>query len=421
MNEALDTRLARAATHGDAARLAQLIADLEGADWAVLYATETDLLAAVASLTTAPVLRVDPRLPLASGTAAAAGLRVESFEADWRGSGAVWLADVDDRALKRARKADVKIIVDGAFHTPRALERGAALVAYRDAAALTGFTDANFSVLVGLGDQPALPDRAPAGLTVTLALRDLATLRARRAEQARTAAQLAERLGARADLVSPTTLQVHGELPGTRLFAAGVPLGGVTSARLDVPGGAVLSVGLEDTEDLWRDLSGDVDASNLADEATPETLEPESAAPTEASAEAAFTDDAATDDAATDGTSASTAAEQEAAEETPSAPAPLTPDLPDAPDVAAGESADPTQGLTDEQLATFERLREWRNAEARRQEVSRFIIASNATLAEIARHAPQTEAELRQVRGMGPERVRKYAGVILNMLRGARA
>ncbi len=50
--------------------------------------------------------------------------------------------------------------------------------------------------------------------------------------------------------------------------------------------------------------------------------------------------------------------------------------------------------------------------------MSRFIIASNATLAELARRAPQTETELREVRGMGPERVRKYADKILNMLRG---
>ena len=85
----------------------------------------------------------------------------------------------------------------------------------------------------------------------------------------------------------------------------------------------------------------------------------------------------------------------------------MTPDLPPA------ESKDPTEGLSDEQRAAYARLRDWRNAEAKRQDISRFIIASNATLAEIARTAPRDEAELRKVRGMGPERVRKYGQALL--------
>ena len=86
----------------------------------------------------------------------------------------------------------------------------------------------------------------------------------------------------------------------------------------------------------------------------------------------------------------------------------LVPDLPP----SAG-AADPAEGLSDEQRATYARLRDWRNAEAKRQEISRFIIASNATLAEIARSAPSDEAQLRKVRGMGPERIRKYGAAIL--------
>ena len=66
----------------------------------------------------------------------------------------------------------------------------------------------------------------------------------------------------------------------------------------------------------------------------------------------------------------------------------------------------------------YARLREWRNAEAKRQDISRFIIASNATLAEIARRVPYTEADLKAVKGMGPERLRKYGDKILEVVRG---
>lgn len=89
----------------------------------------------------------------------------------------------------------------------------------------------------------------------------------------------------------------------------------------------------------------------------------------------------------------------------------LPPDLP-----AAKE--DPAANLSDEQAAVYARLREWRNAEAKRQEISRFIIASNATLAEIARRVPYTDADLKAVKGMGPERMKKYGDKILEVVRG---
>lgn len=97
-------------------------------------------------------------------------------------------------------------------------------------------------------------------------------------------------------------------------------------------------------------------------------------------------------------------------------PTVIAPDLP-AGAVTEGKE-DPAADLSDEQAAVYARLREWRNAEAKRQEISRFIIASNATLAEIARRVPYTEADLRAVRGMGPERLRKYGDKILDVVRG---
>ncbi|MFC3832224.1 MULTISPECIES: HRDC domain-containing protein [Deinococcus] len=104
------------------------------------------------------------------------------------------------------------------------------------------------------------------------------------------------------------------------------------------------------------------------------------------------------------------------AEPTPDTAPLIAPDLP----VAAvdGGKDDPAATLSDEQAAVYARLREWRNAEAKRQDISRFIIASNATLAEIARRVPYTEADLKAVKGMGPERLRKYGDKILEVVRG---
>lgn len=105
-------------------------------------------------------------------------------------------------------------------------------------------------------------------------------------------------------------------------------------------------------------------------------------------------------------------AAEPAAPETPA----LTPDLPATPEATGPDSV--ASDLTGEQAAIYARLREWRNAEAKRQEISRFIIASNATLAEIARRVPYTPEDLRAVRGMGPGRLEKYGQKILEVVRG---
>ncbi|MFC4452488.1 HRDC domain-containing protein [Deinococcus sonorensis] len=116
--------------------------------------------------------------------------------------------------------------------------------------------------------------------------------------------------------------------------------------------------------------------------------------------------------------------EEQGGAATPELTGPPTPDVaPDPepmppPDLPPEGSADPTADLTEQQQAIFARLREWRNAEAKRQAVSRFIIASNATLAEIARQVPYTEADLKAVKGMGPERLRRYGEKLLEVVRG---
>ncbi|AFZ66689.1 HRDC domain-containing protein [Deinococcus peraridilitoris] len=400
MNHTFDTRLARAAHPADHTPFADLLAALEGADWALLFPDEAALLSALASLSGGATLRIDPRVPLRGVAARAAGFELGAFDADWRES-LVWTFQPDERAVKRARKAEARLIADVTYAPGSGVfASGVSLAAYRDAGALSGHGDVTFAALLGIGEVPALSGTGVPALAETLLRRDLASLGARRERQQRTAEQLAERLGKRASLVSGALMLVSQTMPSTGLFSAQAALGGVVSARRDTEGETLLSIGLEDIEDLWSDLTGDVALAVVADD-----LEADAAA--QAPEVPAVPGEAADVDDVQD--------EATALHAEPQPEGPLAPDLPQAP--GSGEG-DPTAGLSEEQLAAFERLREWRNAEARRQEVSRFIVASNATLAEIARHAPQNEAELRQVKGMGPERVRKYAERILNMTRG---
>ena len=399
MDHAPETRLARAA-FTNTNRLADLLAELEGADWAMIFPGEAELLRAVTALTGARFLRVEPRLPLAGRAAGAAGIEVASFDADWRDS-LVWLFEPDERHAKRAQKADATLLVDATF-TPGSgfLRRGAQFVTYRNAATLTGHADVPFAALLGVGAAPTMEADALGALAEVLVRRDLATLPLRLDRQARTTRELVNRLGERATYVAGSVLRVQGELPGTRLFSERAPLGGVSAARLPLEDGVLLSAGLESIEDLWQDLTGQpAPVADVVDEPTLELLEPQ---PEDVTAQ--------TDEHADEYVDEHAGASVEPV-------AILPPDLPEAL-VTSAEGTDPTEGLTQAQLAAFERLREWRNAEARRQEVSRFIIASNATLAEIARRAPQSLEELRGVKGMGPERIRKYSETILNMVRG---
>ncbi|MEF2277123.1 HRDC domain-containing protein [Deinococcus sp. YIM 134068] len=544
-----DTRLvALHAERGDPhGRLAGALAALEGADWGLTLAGEAALARQLAALLGPGVLRVDERLGVNRAALAGQGLAAATLDADWTGARAVWLAEPDDRLLRRAARAGVPVIVDATLAPGGGwLGRGAAHVVYRDPVTLTGFGDGHLALLFGTGEAPAPAAPAPADLTVALALRDVATLPLRLARAARTTALLAERLGGGALPFGPTALLLP---PDAAPDTPHLP-GGVLAATRSVEGGVVLTPGLQDVETalsllrenraaepvndpipLVRDLDEEVpggdgpgDRPEEGGEVTPvqdlrpprreerddrfrrdrggrpertpradlprpdrplpdapradepqglervtfEAPEPEQpAAPTTRQAEPVSPPENAPDEETwtpeivfsgpaadpgplptpvSDGPdeaeleptpplASPTKVEETEAQAAPQAPeptpaaepepeaTPALPDLPpDLPTTGAGETGggapDPAADLTDEQAAVYARLREWRNAEAKRQEVSRFIIASNATLAEIARRVPYTQEDLKAVRGMGPERLRKYGEKILEVVRG---
>jgi DNA topoisomerase-3 len=78
-------------------------------------------------------------------------------------------------------------------------------------------------------------------------------------------------------------------------------------------------------------------------------------------------------------------------------------------------SPPPTLDADEERL--FDRLREWRLAEARRRRVPAFRILSDRVLTAICRARPSDEEELLEVSGIGPATSRKYGRSILDRLR----
>ncbi|GGR34276.1 HRDC domain-containing protein [Deinococcus ruber] len=559
MTTPLETLLARAhAQPGEPqARLQDLLSALEGSDWTLLLDGEDALAAQLASVLGPGLIRLDPRLSVNRETFASRGLALASSDGDWKGARAVWLMEPDERALTRARRADVPVIVDATL-SPGGLwtGQGAQFVVYRDAATLSGYGDVRLSALSGMGTAPRRSAPAAADLSVALALRDIGTLALRMNRRTRNAEALTERFQGRALPVSGGVLLLEHDGPSTV-----TPLGGNLSAARAVAAGTLITVGIENPEDAWAILGVALGAQPVASENalfdTPSAqavshplpdegqsiarasvlMEGSSTEPVavDAAPDADFTPMPATTEAPAvqddysdrefvftpppvlpdlpslpslpsvpsqatapslpsqstqnsesdqpqqergrrprrgdrrqdrngapaqpqiqpeivmsesfqRGPASSPSASEhdapqteptadiwpeeaasqntiydapsepevlmEAAESTQDLPLQLPPDLP------AADAADPASDLTDEQQAIYARLREWRNAEAKRQTVSRFIIASNATLAEVARRIPYTADDLKAVKGMGPERLRKYGDKILDVVRG---
>ena len=84
-----------------------------------------------------------------------------------------------------------------------------------------------------------------------------------------------------------------------------------------------------------------------------------------------------------------------------------------------------TQDLSGVDLSLREYLREWRRETAKEQNVSAFIVMTDATLNEICRIRPNSISRLRQISGMGERKAELYGAQIFDALRrfsgGARA
>lgn len=83
---------------------------------------------------------------------------------------------------------------------------------------------------------------------------------------------------------------------------------------------------------------------------------------------------------------------------------------------AARPAAEPHEGLSEAQRRTYDALRDWRWEVAQELGWPAFRVASNRTIAGIARAAPSTEAELAAVRGVGPWLMEAHAARLLSIV-----
>jgi DNA helicase-2/ATP-dependent DNA helicase PcrA len=71
-------------------------------------------------------------------------------------------------------------------------------------------------------------------------------------------------------------------------------------------------------------------------------------------------------------------------------------------------------GDMDEQL--FDRLREWRLAKSRADEVPAYVVFTDATLTAIAEARPASTEELADIPGIGPRKLEQYADEVLALV-----
>jgi cystathionine gamma-synthase len=354
----------------------------------------------------------------------------------------------------RAHDAGALVVVDNSMATPlitRPLEFGVDVVVYSGVGSLVGQSGVRVGAISGR--EETLRDRLsavrdlvasrPDAVSLEVALCGLSTLSVRLEHQSNLALKFARRLVGTAgvrrvyypgleshrghtiaaeqmcardgrELFGPA-LSVRLEsadmatlLPGlTHLWRDSNNLGGARSSLtqpaaqvsgLGLPADVVrFSVGLEDENDLWQDLE---QALNTAREAQPAASSAETPAP--------------------EVTDLETVPEPEPIPEP--APEVVVAAEPDEPTGPARPfepaSKDPISNLGVTELDRYARLREWRDAEAERLEISRFQIASNAVLSMVARENPVSFEGLSALSGLGADRSDRFGAAMLAVLRG---
>ncbi|SEU48231.1 ATP-dependent DNA helicase RecQ [Burkholderia cepacia] len=85
----------------------------------------------------------------------------------------------------------------------------------------------------------------------------------------------------------------------------------------------------------------------------------------------------------------------------------------------SGTRVDPTAGMGTRERARWDALRAWRAETAKTDGVPAYVIFHDATLAEIARNAPETIDDLRHIPGMGVRKLERFGDEIIDVVESA--
>ncbi len=450
-------------------QLETAVAHLESAPFALSYANASaTLLSMIKLFHPGDRILIDHNAPPLLETWNSAGLKVERLDLQhcdlaaphYQGVKLIWTTQCSPELLAMAHMQGAWILLDSTLAPGRGM-CGADLVYYGHAGCLSGQGDLTLSMLITASEtlfEAWSVGRIPPGLVESLlTLRALDTL-GLRLERAKETADLLRITLERHPSVKSITVAGNGVLRlelkelsalyNLTLFS-GMQLGATPSSFQMRGDHALLSVGLEEARNLLGDLISALayygTPTSFAPEIiseTPEIVEPPVVAepslqsiqqgvpeviavlPLEPISEAVAQvnpEPTIEPNPRMVPSKPSSWRPQPRSSLTEAPPETLEEALPPAPlePVNSFEPAkqNPTEGLSEEELGRYNRLRDWRNLEAKAQEVSTFIIISNAIISAIASKNPQTLEQLGEIRGMGKERVSRYGKALLELLK----
>jgi superfamily II DNA helicase RecQ len=72
--------------------------------------------------------------------------------------------------------------------------------------------------------------------------------------------------------------------------------------------------------------------------------------------------------------------------------------------------------MDDKQLQLFEALKQWRNKQAKEENVPGYLVFSNATLSRVAHDYPDTMDALAKIKGIGEVKLARYSDALLDIV-----
>lgn len=387
--------------------LEQAMAAHVGAEWAIALKGEAALAQQLQAILGSGMLRIDARLPLQRDLLHEAGFATASLEGDWSRSRALWMLEPEPEEIKRAQAGAQAVIVDITLSLKLPAEaKNADLWVVHQGAAVTGFEADDLAFVFGKGKRPQAVASAPSNGAAAQALRDVATLPIRLGRIAQMSDHLMQALPGRlAPLGGTAFLLPAGSLPSN-----GAPLGGVVPAVRSTAAGVILTVGMASVSAVRAMLPESMQTAAPA----AKSAQPQPKPAPQAKAAPQPQQPSKAKPAAQAQPKPETTPEKEKKSAAPAQPLPDTSTLLLADVPTEGQATALVEHLDARAKRVYNGLCAWRDAEAMGRNVSRFFVASNATLAKVAEAMPKNDEELRPI--LGEARQKIFGAALLKAL-----